>query len=487
MAKVRVPVYGAPIKSVLIDPDIGAAVAALQARVAALEPSSSGGGSGGSLSHHALSDLQDGDDHPQYTMWQAAERITAPWSFVRPILGGSGSAALPEFAFFEDPTSGVFLHGTGGLGLAAGGDLKLSLDALESRFFTDLAIGGTTETPFFFSLDGELLLYGDPGAPGQVLSAGAPTTGNQVAWIDAVLDIEAGDGINVLDTDAQHPRIDVDQAFAFEWSGLHTFERTTPPAIDAKTALLGNGPWNANPLSGDPAHLVDLVNDASALQVFRISTYGDPATLAGQNNWHWMRARGSAAAPVTLESGDIFLSLGCRGYDGTVVTQSAMAMIVSATQAWTATAHGIQIAFEVTPNNTVSRIAAFTIGQNGALAQSGPAIQMLSLDSTNADGGYVMWNRSGVTKHYIGSSSQLFFGPAAIDEMGFYSVNGIYNWGLADGHVSLRLGAAGELCIIDGITEPATLANFAQFYVDVADGSVKIKYGDGTVKTFVTV
>ncbi len=42
------------------------------------------------------------------------------------------------------------------------------------------------------------------------------------------------------------------------------------------------------------------------------------------------------------------------------------------------------------------------------------------------------------------------------------------------------------LVVTDGVTAPATLAGFAKIYVDTADGDLKIKFGDGTVKTIVT-
>lgn len=43
-------------------------------------------------------------------------------------------------------------------------------------------------------------------------------------------------------------------------------------------------------------------------------------------------------------------------------------------------------------------------------------------------------------------------------------------------------GAKGALAINDGITAPGTSAGFAQIYVDTADGDLKVKFGDGTVK-----
>lgn len=39
--------------------------------------------------------------------------------------------------------------------------------------------------------------------------------------------------------------------------------------------------------------------------------------------------------------------------------------------------------------------------------------------------------------------------------------------------------------LTDGVAEPDTKAGIAQIYVDSADGDLKIKFGDGTVKTIV--
>lgn len=43
-----------------------------------------------------------------------------------------------------------------------------------------------------------------------------------------------------------------------------------------------------------------------------------------------------------------------------------------------------------------------------------------------------------------------------------------------------------SLRFVDGITAPSTISGFASLYVDTADGDLKIKFGDGTVKTIVT-
>lgn len=43
-----------------------------------------------------------------------------------------------------------------------------------------------------------------------------------------------------------------------------------------------------------------------------------------------------------------------------------------------------------------------------------------------------------------------------------------------------------NMLLVDGVTAPATEAAFAQTYVDTADGDLKVKFGDGVVKTIVT-
>lgn len=45
---------------------------------------------------------------------------------------------------------------------------------------------------------------------------------------------------------------------------------------------------------------------------------------------------------------------------------------------------------------------------------------------------------------------------------------------------------AGIVGLTDGITAPGTVSGRAQIYVDTSDGDLKVKFGDGTVKTIVT-
>ena len=49
-----------------------------------------------------------------------------------------------------------------------------------------------------------------------------------------------------------------------------------------------------------------------------------------------------------------------------------------------------------------------------------------------------------------------------------------------------QLDVSGGISIKDGITAPSNVSGHAMFYIDAADGDLKIKFGDGTTKTIAT-
>jgi hypothetical protein len=53
-------------------------------------------------------------------------------------------------------------------------------------------------------------------------------------------------------------------------------------------------------------------------------------------------------------------------------------------------------------------------------------------------------------------------------------------------NVSTGRTYSNQINLSDGITAPGTETGYAILYVDTADGDLKIKFGDGTVKTIVT-
>jgi hypothetical protein len=65
-------------------------------------------------------------------------------------------------------------------------------------------------------------------------------------------------------------------------------------------------------------------------------------------------------------------------------------------------------------------------------------------------------------------------GPAGVEFRGLSSADTITGF-------TMR-----EMALIDGTTAPSTRAGYATIYVDTADGDLKVKFGDGTVKTIAT-
>lgn len=164
MARVKVRLADNIARVVFLEPDAtrGATVGVnlfLNGRVAtpaafAQWLGTAAGGAVPGLQHSSLSGLQQGDDHPQYTMWQAAERITAQWAFDMPVRSNGGSESAPAFAFLNDTDTGVFSPSAGVIALSSNGDEHFRFGAAG-----ELGIGGAN-----FGTAQQALLSGGTGA-----------------------------------------------------------------------------------------------------------------------------------------------------------------------------------------------------------------------------------------------------------------------------------------------------------------------------------
>jgi hypothetical protein len=77
-----------------------------------------------------------------------------------------------------------------------------------------------------------------------------------------------------------------------------------------------------------------------------------------------------------------------------------------------------------------------------------------------------------------GVGGMAFSAANAVGMLRFFTGSGPTEWA--------RVTADGGFALKDGITAPATVAGFTSLYVDSADGDLKVKFGDGTVKTLAT-
>lgn len=120
----------------------------------------------------------------------------------------------------------------------------------------------------------------------------------------------------------------------------------------------------------------------------------------------------------------------------------------------------------------------------GAPATSGtPGVQ---LGATSAAVPFIAASRTAA-----GVATDLRFYTDATHRMTLAAAGGLRpaaDQGMDLGTSSLRFARAylNSLILIDGRAEPTTVAGNAQIYIDSVDGDLKIKFGDGTVKTIVT-
>lgn len=109
---------------------------------------------------------------------------------------------------------------------------------------------------------------------------------------------------------------------------------------------------------------------------------------------------------------------------------------------------------------------------------------------------------SGGTDDTDGASITLYGGTHATDDkkatlrakdFEFTAVGGaVRGWWdeeglrIGSGLAEAKLDVDGAIAITDGMTAPSTASGKALIYVDSADGDLKVKFGDGTVKTIAT-
>lgn len=127
--------------------------------------------------------------------------------------------------------------------------------------------------------------------------------------------------------------------------------------------VFGDGNVNANPISGEESvpHIMELVNDATSKQCFRMSSYGTGGVIY-ENNVHFCRYRGTRASPANLVSGDFLMSTGYRGAnDGGALSQSMAAFQVITIEDWVSDAHGCRFQWEVAETGSNYRTHAMEL------------------------------------------------------------------------------------------------------------------------------
>lgn len=307
MAKVKVPVYGAGGRVVIIDTDGGATIGQNlklpDGSVATVEDLQEL--LGGTGAHSSLTGLQVGDDHPQYPMKAAAAQISGAWNFTAvPQVGG---VALPEYVedligdLMTDSATISFTYDDTAATLTA--DLTAALDDL-----TDVSIPTLPTYGDVLTWNGAEWGNAPPAAGAAALAdltdVDIPTlpdlldvlTWNGTAWIPypaaggsgggGIVDtVVAGAGISVDSSDPSNPIVAVDAT-------LEELSDTTFTAIATGDMIQWNGSaW----VNVDPPALSTLTD----VDIPTLPTYNDVLTWNGVS-WSSAPAQGGSEWPNTL-------------------------------------------------------------------------------------------------------------------------------------------------------------------------------------------
>jgi len=123
------------------------------------------------------------------------------------------------------------------------------------------------------------------------------------------------------------------------------------------------------------------------------------------------RARGTAAAPAAILSGDGLLELSTRGYNGTAYSLGAAAIAMGTSENWTTTAQGTQISFWTTANGTATPGTRMRIAPSGnvGIGTFSP-ISLLEVSNSLSTAGFA---QATVSSFANSSAASLFVGSKA--------------------------------------------------------------------------
>ncbi len=395
-----------------------------------------------------------------------------------------GTAALPSLCFIDDTDTGVFRSGTNGISLASGGATALTADTV-SVYFRD----GTAANPALtFLSDTDLGLY-RVGA-----NQLGVTCGNSLTVLFNLGHALGDDGTVGApmwsffnDTDIGMYRIS-NNYLGFAASGAFAF------GASSGQIRLASGAASTPSLSFDSdsntgLYFVTADQLGFATGGARRMYLADTGLIMDTT---FFAIDGSVGAPSITFGGDTDTGMWRGGADDLrfVVGSSTVALqllnTAGAIQALfpvgTVGNPGISLTGDIDTGiyRVSGNILGFTCGGIQALAMSELAAAFAG--TVQAADGTV-----GTPAFSFASDTNTGVYRPAADRVAFsaggtivFEANNTLGVGLAYARVY------GSFLIPDGLTAPATHASCAQLYVDLADGDLKVKFADGTVKTLAT-
>ena len=206
---------------------------------------------------------------------------------------------------------------------------------------------------------------------------------------------------------------------------------------------------------------------------------------AGTPNLEGRVADGSPASPQAVPSGRI-TAFKLVGYDGTMWGGNAQIRLRTS-QDWTATAHGTEMEFRVTPNNTLSELPAMNINNDGSI----------STWSSVTTGGAVSAGGNVSATGTVTATGSIYTSGAGATRVGFLDADGS---GSGTTYVGLRYDSTNNVAELKALSggvayrdvhiAPGAKAMFGTYTADntvTIDGYIEIKDKDGNVRKLAVV
>lgn len=255
------------------------------------------------------------------------------WADDTAVVSRYGSVTL--FSALTNGASVDYLTTTPGTGTAtlasAGASSAVSL-TLNAKGNTTANIGNTQQPT-------ALSVYGVPSGVNYLVASGAITAGGpylQATGTDSNVDLllkTTGTGV-------------------LRMQAVTVVGTVTPPSHPYGTQLYVGAPAGEN---------------------CRVVVDGFGAATGGQGVLVLRNARGTVATPTAMQSGDLLGSLSFWGYGATTYGDTALARVAGfASESWTDSAKGANLALLTTPNGSVQNQYAMFVGQNNTVLLNGP-------------------------------------------------------------------------------------------------------------------
>lgn len=325
----------------------------------------------------------------------AASSLTGsvPSSVLTSVPAGNLTGAVPSGALTSVPAASLTgsvsdSRLSGNVALRAGGNAFTGDQTIAGNVGigtatpnANLEVASPSTAEIVASAHNSIALFAGQVANGSSASPSAVGLGNDLAWFGG----RGHDGQNYSGTRAAMI-LSASQTWSPTAHGTELSLATTANNTTTRTErmrIANNGFVGI----GTATPLAPLQVSGGNPQIYVTATGGGFAQFIGES------ANGSPESPTAVTSGQDLAWFGAHGHDGSGYSATRAAMIMRTSQAWSDTAHGTEVLFATTANNTTARAERMRITQDGrvGIGTSSPDA-LLTVNGTASKPGSSSWS-----------------------------------------------------------------------------------------------